>query len=119
MAYTIHHFEQSLGFRWEEGFSRQTKESSKVPVLKEFLKDIRLLNVKYMNQAPKQLKGNNDFKNDCEELFSRHGPQLWPCRSDVDTSARLVDANTDDWQGKWTRNLAYDEDKDREVSVPE
>lgn len=106
--------ERLLGFRWRRGISRERSNSSKVPVVKEFLDAIDNVNTTYLETPAAALRSSVAFGEECQRLFDFHGPRLWPDPA-VDTSAWLCDSSQDDLGGSWPRNLTYSNPDDRKT----
>lgn len=105
--------EKSLGFKWARGLSRQG-ESLLVPRLRELLRDVDLLKVKFVGLDRQQLWSSTSFKEQCEILFEIYGPDLWPPRS-LDRTSWLVSSAVNEYHGLYPRDLCYFDDTDRET----
>ena len=110
----ILNIERSLGFKFERGIDRNTKESGKVPPLKALLKDIEPVKCKFVKCLPQKLRGSAEFERLCEELFVKHAPRLWPSPP-VDTSDWLVNANSNPANGLYPHDLFYQIPEHREL----
>lgn len=108
--------EKSLGFRWPNGMSNNNNARNAQSV-QDLLKDIRTLQLEYVNNrnlSRLELKASVKFNTRLENLFTRHGPHLWPPRA-IDRRAWLVDAHKWTWYGRYPRNLYYDYPEDHDM----
>lgn len=61
--------------------------------------------------APSDLRNSDIFEGHCSKLFAKHAYRIW-APPPVDRSRWLVDANEEDWDGLYPRNLVVGEHHD-------
>lgn len=83
-----------------------------MPALGGLLRDISLLNLRFFLDKPRDIRSSQQFRHECDELFEKYGPRLWPSPP-ADTSGWLVDANVNDLEGLYPVNLKYQSQVDR------
>lgn len=103
--------ERRLGFKWKLGISRSKAESCKIRIIKALSDDIDDAKHKWVHIAPKELRNHSGFEQHCLTLYDKHAHRIWP-PPPTDRSAWLVDADFNDWDGEYPRNLSTDQHDD-------
>ena len=106
--------EKRLGFKWQGGLSKNISKANQIPVVKAFLEDIGRLKAEFAGSKPKALRNSKAFHARQQELLMKHANELWPLPP-VDTSGWLVDADVNNWNGLYPKNLAYRHMKDQDM----
>lgn len=104
--------EKSLGFIWVSSIFGGVGGGCGVPIVEQFSNDVKLLTENFRDYQPNRLSKSTKFHVQCDELYRRHAPLLWPPK-EVDRRDWLV--NTDDNEtgdGLYPRNLYYEDKGD-------
>lgn len=108
-ANPIHCF---AGFKFDGGISRK-KEVRRIPSLKAWLEEIDNLKEEFVDFTGKQLSLSVEFEDRCDDIFEEYAKDIWP-PSSVDRSGWLVDANVNNRETWYPRNLYFEDEVDRE-----
>ena len=114
--YTVVELEKRLGFRWDRGLAVNVKACREVECLTQLLYDIENLQHDFAHQNLRKTPPSRALKDRIEDIFYDYADEIWPLPP-VDTSAWLVDANVNNWQGLYPRNLAYRNSYDQNMFV--
>ena len=111
----ISQLEQSLGWKWSEGVYKSGKLRD-IPQLKALLGEVHDLKYTFACDTPEGVRTSTRLWDESRAILAKHGPTVWP-DSSVDRQDWLLDAEIDDAEGRYRKDLYYSDERDREVSV--
>ncbi|KAH9840491.1 hypothetical protein Tdes44962_MAKER01691 [Teratosphaeria destructans] len=111
--------EKALGFRYKRGISLQRPVDKLLPPpvleVEQQVDRIKHRYVKERGLGDRDLDEDKELAAEIENLFHAVGPQLWPDDRTPAVVPWLVDADEDDLDGHYPRNLFYNSAADNEL----
>ncbi|CAK1359783.1 unnamed protein product [Cercospora beticola] len=110
---TIASLEHALGFKWKVHGSRHRATNTPLPLIEQAIEELteELSNARVKN---KRVERHEDELDSIDEHFDRIGPELWP-DEDPNRNTWLVDANEENFDGLYPRNLYFSAPEDYEL----